>query len=44
MSCAVKCDVTSQKIELKWLQSFKKRNNYGDGGGWEAVVCQDQQD
>jgi hypothetical protein len=44
MTCAVKCDVTSQKVELGWLQSLKKRNNYGDGGGWEVVACRDQQD
>jgi hypothetical protein len=35
----IKCDVTSQKVELGWLKTLEKRSGYGDGGGWEVIDC-----
>jgi len=40
-SCAIECNVTSLKVKLGWLQSLEKRNNYGNGGGWETATHQD---
>jgi len=38
MSCAVKCNVTSWKVELEWPQSLEKKSNYDNGGAWEVKI------